>query len=259
MTVPFTLFTSNFNPSQSELNAMINTLNALFANVTAAGDSAVAGNLSVTGTTALTGNVAVNTNKFTVTASNGNTLVAGTLAVTGVATLATDLTITSGNILNSSGNLTLTSGNLLLTLGNATLTAGNLVLTLGGFTVTNGAVLHTTGNHTMTNGHILHSTANALTAVGTTRADALALTKQTNNVTSAAAGTGVVLPAGVIGMEITLFNAGANAIQVYGNGSDTIDGVAAATGVPLTNAKRAKYFCVAAATYVSAQMGVVSA
>lgn len=55
------------------------------------GDAVVAGTLAVTGaatlssTLGVTGNVAVNTDKFTVAASNGNTAVAGTLAVTGAA------------------------------------------------------------------------------------------------------------------------------------------------------------------------------
>ncbi len=117
MTVPFTLFTSNLNPSMSDFNTLINQLNAMFANVSVAGDQAVSGNLAVTGTTALTGNataagtltvtglstlnggiaggssanIAINTNKFTVAASTGNTLVAGTLAVTGLATLTAGL------------------------------------------------------------------------------------------------------------------------------------------------------------------------
>lgn len=100
---------------------------------------------------------------------------------------------------------------------------------------------------------------NALTAAGTTIADALQLSKQINNVTTAAASTGVILPVGAIGMRITVFNAGANPIKVYANDSETIDGTAGATGVTLTNAKRCDYFFVAANTWISAQLGVVSA
>lgn len=111
-------------------------------------------------------------------------------------------------------------------------------------------------------GYMRGSVGNALTAIGADRAGSLALSKQVNNVTTAAASTGVTLPAvssvGVGGI-VTLFNGGANAIQVYGAGSDTIDGAAAATGVPLTNGKRALFVAVAAATYISAQLGVVSA
>lgn len=99
----------------------------------------------------------------------------------------------------------------------------------------------------------------AKTATGTNRATAYAITKKVTQFTTAAASTGAVLPAGVIGQTYTIFNAGANAIQVYGNGSDTIDGVAGSTGVPLTNAKRCEYTCVAANTWISAQLGVVSA
>lgn len=100
---------------------------------------------------------------------------------------------------------------------------------------------------------------NALSGAGTTRADATALTKTVNNVTTAASGTGVVLPTLTIGTIVYIFNAGASALQVYGAGSATIDGVAAATGVPLTNAKRAIFIAVAANTWISAQLGVVSA
>ncbi len=100
---------------------------------------------------------------------------------------------------------------------------------------------------------------NALTAVGTTRTDALALTHSINNVTTATAGTGVTLPASAVGMNITIYNNGASLIQVYGAGSDTIDGAAGTVGVPLTNAKRCRYECVAANTWLSYQLGVVSA
>jgi hypothetical protein len=104
--------------------------------------------------------------------------------------------------------------------------------------------------------------ATGLTAVGTTRANALQLTARVNNITTAAAGTGVVLPLGVPGTRITLFNNGVSNIQVYGAGADTIDGVAAATGVVLTagaTAGRCEYFCVAPGVILSAKLGVVSA
>ncbi len=106
--------------------------------------------------------------------------------------------------------------------------------------------------------YFIASVGNALTATGTTRTDALQLAKQVNNVTTAAAGTGVILPVGVVGMRITIFNAGANPIQVYASASETIDTVAGATGVPLTNALRCEFFYVAANTWISAQMGGIS-
>jgi len=108
-------------------------------------------------------------------------------------------------------------------------------------------------------GNILLNAADALTAVGTNRATSLALTAQLNNITSAAASTGVTLQAAAAGLFIVINHAGANAITVYGAGSDTIDGAAAATGVALTNAKRCIYMCFAAPAWISAQLGVVSA
>lgn len=105
----------------------------------------------------------------------------------------------------------------------------------------------------------LTSIGAALTAAGTNQATALALTSQVNRVGTAAAGTGVQLPAAVVGQHITVFNDGANPIKVYGAGTDTVDGAAAATGVTLTNAKRAIFYCLSAGAYESAQLGAVSA
>lgn len=139
----------------------------------------------------------------------------------------------------------------------ATPSSANLASAVTGETGSGAVVFGT--SPTIATGTIGFSTSNALTAVGSARSDALALTSLINNVTTAAASTGVILPAGVIGQAVFVFNAGANTIQVYGAGSDTIDTVAGSTGVPLTNAKRAVYICVAANTFISAQLGVVSA
>ena len=105
------------------------------------------------------------------------------------------------------------------------------------------------------------STANALTAAGTNQATALPLTKAINVIATAAASTGVVLPSVAtvgIGGYVVIFNRGASPIKVYGAGSDTIDGVAGATGVTLTNALRCEYYATAAGTWLSAQLGVAS-
>ena len=133
-----------------------------------------------------------------------------------------------------------------------------------GFTIINTPITvnRATGTVTLlnsTSSYALASVGNALTAVGTNRATALQLAKQVNNVTTAASGTGVTLPVGVIGMVITVYNNGANAIQVYASASETIDAVAGATGVPLTDALRCQYTYVAANTWISAQLGAVSA
>jgi|SRR5579863_2850439 len=99
-----------------------------------------------------------------------------------------------------------------------------------------------------------------VTATGSTRATAYAIVAQVTNITTAAASTGVVLPAAnKPGACRRIFNAGANPITVYGNGTDTIDTIAGATGVTLTNAKRCEYYCVAVGVWISAQLGAVSA
>lgn len=106
--------------------------------------------------------------------------------------------------------------------------------------VAGSATLSTTGNVTV-GGLLLESAATALTA-GTTRtqAGALVLTKEVNLVgtsTAPAVGTalgdGVVLMAAQPGLDVTIINNTANIIMVYGNGSDTVNGIAGATGVPI--------------------------
>lgn len=106
------------------------------------------------------------------------------------------------------------------------------------------------------------SAANALTAAGSTRTDALAVTKARNRLTTAATGTGVVLPASAtvgVGGHVIVYNDGAQPIKVYAAGSDTIDGTAGSTGVTLSNTKRCEYFVIASGAFISAQLGAVSA
>lgn len=92
-------------------------------------------------------------------------------------------------------------------------------------------------------GPILRSTATALTATGTVQADALALTKELNFVTTAAAGTGVKLPTAIAGMQITVVNRGANTLNVYPETGAQID--ALGTNVATTVASNAENVLVA--------------
>ncbi len=141
-----------------------------------------------------------------------------------------------------------------------TLTAsGNFAVATNKFTVTAASGNTAVAGTLTAAGLFYQSSVSALTAAGTTRTDALVLTKQLNNLTTVASGTGVTLPAATAGAMIAVFNGGANPVQVYGAGTDTIDGVAAATGVPLTNAKRCLFICFATGSWISAQLGVVAA
>ena len=73
----------------------------------------VTGNTTIGGTLALTSDFAINTNKFTVTATSGNTTVGGTLGVTGATTLSSTLAVSSnatvGGTLGVTGATTLSS------------------------------------------------------------------------------------------------------------------------------------------------------
>lgn len=105
------------------------------------------------------------------------------------------------------------------------------------------------------------SAATGITAhAGGTKAAATVLTAQFNRITvCATSADSVLLPAAVVGRVVDVFNDGAAPAQVFGAGTDTIDGVATGTGVVLTNAKRARYICFAAGAWISAQYGVASA
>ena len=107
-------------------------------------------------------------------------------------------------------------------------------------------------------GEVKLSEADTLTASTThTQGGATAITKQVSRFSVVAnAGDSGVLPAATAGDFRVVINDGAHAMQVYGNGSDTIDGVAGATGVPLTNAKRAIFFCLTAGAWQSISSGV---
>jgi hypothetical protein len=60
----------------------------------------------------------------------------------------------------------------------------------------------------------------------------------------ATAADSCVLPAAKAGLEVFIQNDGAASLQVFGNGSDTINGTAGATGVALANGASALYKCI---------------
>lgn len=94
--------------------------------------------------------------------------------------------------------------------------------------------------------------ANSLTAhSGGGQGSALALTKQINNVaTVAAPADSVKLPVSVAGRTITIINSAAtNAMQVFGAGTDTINGVATGTGVSQAAGTVVNYTCTLAGAW----------
>lgn len=119
------------------------------------------------------------------------------------------------------------------------------------------------GNLNMPAGTLNNESAKTAITAGTTRtqAGATALTNEINRVDTSTApsagsmlGDGVVLPAAAAGYDLIVWNNTANPIQVYANGSDTINGVAGATGVVLP--PNGVYLFIAASTVSWACDGV---
>ena len=77
--------------------------------------------------------------------------------------------------------------------------------------------------------------------------------------TSAGAADSVLLPPGYPGLEITIHNAGASSIQVFGSGNDTINEIATGTGVTQDAALSAVYTCYAVVSGVGLWGRVLSA
>jgi hypothetical protein len=91
-------------------------------------------------------------------------------------------------------------------------------------------------------------TANA----GGGRANAVVITGRIAEVATVASGNdSVVLPAAVASDTRFVINDGANALQVFANGTDTIDGTAGSTGVSLASGAKTQFVCYANGKWVS--------
>lgn len=97
-------------------------------------------------------------------------------------------------------------------------------------------------------GFVIESSADTLTAhAGGGQANALPLLNEINRITTVAtAGDSVVLPKSFAGATIIAINHGANPMQVFGLGTDTIDDSAAATGVSQMQNSVVIYICTTA-------------
>ncbi len=89
---------------------------------------------------------------------------------------------------------------------------------------------------------------------GGTKAAALALdaTKAVHNVgTVGTAADSILLPPAVVGeVHVVCNSAAANSMQVFGAGTDTINGVATATGVAQAAGKHGIYLCISAGAWI---------
>lgn len=95
----------------------------------------------------------------------------------------------------------------------------------------NVAGLGTTGGNIVLAALINEFAQDTVTAAGTTQAGAFACTAQMIKITTAAAGSGILLPPSAPGLEVTVINKGANSVQVYGVGADKIDDQTNTVGV----------------------------
>lgn len=96
---------------------------------------------------------------------------------------------------------------------------------------------------------MVSNVAEGLTAfAGGGQASATQITATNNNVTTVAtAADSVKLPLAKAGLVVRIQNSGANSMQVFGAGTDTINGVATATGVAQAAGKSAEFFCTVSA------------
>mgnify|MGYP006921458617 CR=1 FL=1 len=105
------------------------------------------------------------------------------------------------------------------------------------------------------------STETGITAAaGGTQAAARKLTEANNVVgTVASAADSVRLPPAQVGRRVLVRNSGANSMQVFGDGSDTINAAATATGVAQAASTSALYWCASVTGGVGAWFRILSA
>jgi hypothetical protein len=78
-----------------------------------------------------------------------------------------------------------------------------------------------------------YTTSPTVSAAGTTQGTATALTSDYNIITTAASGTGVVLPTATTGRRLIVVNKGANALNIYPASGAAIDALGANTALSL--------------------------
>jgi hypothetical protein len=92
-----------------------------------------------------------------------------------------------------------------------------------------------------------------ITATGTTQGTAVVLGGDINRVTSGTGG--VILPAGVTGLDMFVINHTGGPIQVYSNGTDQIDDTAGSVGLSQMNGSMCLYSCSSAGLWYSNGIG----
>lgn len=94
-------------------------------------------------------------------------------------------------------------------------------------------------------GYPTTSSENSIIATGSgTQTSSYRITAHISRVTSVVTGAdGITLPSALPGKSYVVINSGGNSMTVFGNGTDTINGTAGATGVAQSNTTIKIYFC----------------
>jgi len=192
-----------------------------------------AGNITIinTGVTRLNAGSGIS-----LSSSNGNITVSTTSASTGVTSVgisSTSLDVTNSPI-TSTGTMTVDLPTNTSIVGN--LTIGNNSTVTGNITAAN----------TITTSYAIGSVGTGISAAGTVQANATAITKDNNIVSTVVTGAGVILPTSVPGMRIYIKNASANALLVYPTANVVINSLAA--NAAYSQGANASTFYIAATT-----------
>lgn len=97
-------------------------------------------------------------------------------------------------------------------------------------------------------------------AAGTTQSGATVLNSAgLVQVATGTANQGVLLPASLAGKQIEILNSTGNALKVYPNGTDTVDGGSASAAVTISSATRGAIFtCYVAGAWISNVIGAAT-
>jgi len=98
---------------------------------------------------------------------------------------------------------------------------------------------------------ILGDVATGVSAAGTTQATATSLTSNVNVIGTAAASSGVVLPASEAGDVIEVYNQGANSLSVYPLSGENINALSANAAFAVAAGKAASFRKVSALVWMS--------
>lgn len=128
----------------------------------------------------------------------------------------------SGTVSSATSATTATSATSATTAGTVTTAAQPNITSVGTLTsVTSSGNI--TGANVVATGFHVRSVTTGITAAGTAQSNATSLTAEFNSVSTVDPNTGVLLPASVAGLAITIVNKGSNPLNVYPRGSSTIN------------------------------------